>query len=797
MSTTLRSTPRSTPRRAAGPWSARLRALTSGRRRSRGAAELSVVVVTASLIAGVIFGSGLTRTAVDVADGLTWITDGPSGEVIQVNPATGRPEVRLEVGADGDALDIAQYDGRLIVTNRTTGELTSFDLASILASGQQRVSTGGATDVLHHDGRVYLIDRNRGTISDIDPVTTDVIGEIWTSPEGIADAAIDGDGRVWTIDESGLLTELRWSHGSQEFAHVDDRTIDNSGANSVLVGHDQGVTVFGPDAGIVVQVGTGQDVVADAARLSGELEAPASSPADLVPVSSPSTGTVAIVGQGMVREIGVAAIGCSRPGRPEVFEGLVYVPCPGDGKVVRLAPDGHRADADIDVADDGDPDLVVDDGNLIINVPGADSGAIVHADGTVATIVRYDDSIPATPTGTTADPPMPASPQSVTTLADQDSTPPTTLGGGGAPAGPGTPSAPGGGDPGACTQGSSTCGPPPSGGPSPTPDGPGAGNPSTDPDAPQPLQAPTGVTAVELPSGSVQVTWHHGGDPADSFQVQEPNGAPLVSVSGSERQTTVSVPPGSHRFTVTAIRDREPHRTSAPSNAVTTSGRPSGVSNIVGHVTGNPDDTTASVTFSWDAAADNGSPVLDYTIVASDTTGGQTIVTAATTAGYTAVCQTTYCDPGPVTVAITARNANGEGPTVQATLSYDGPEPPALPAANQQLVDDDSTTWQGTSLEGIGSTRLTLDVPDDWAGFSGSCSWAHTGNQKGSETATYPCDADEVTVRIENGYARAPDNGIRRHSIVFTASNGIESITSASYSWETRQRTLCDRCQIP
>ncbi|MCW2791137.1 MAG: hypothetical protein JWO76_235 [Nocardioides sp.] len=791
-----------TARRPAGRWSARLQALTSRRKRSRGAAELSVVVVTASLIAGVIFGSGLTRTAVDVADGLTWITDGPSGEVIQVNPATGRPEVRLDVGDDGDALDIAQYDGRLIVTNRTTGELTSFDLASILASGQQRVSTGGATDVLHHDGRVYLIDRSRGTISDIDPVTTDAIGEIWTSPEGIADAAIDGTGRVWAIDEKGLLTELRWSPGSQEFAHVDDRTIENSGGNSVLVGHERGVTVFGPDAGIVVQVGTGHDVVADAARLSGELEAPSSSPADLVPVSSPSTGMVAIVGQGMVREIGVAAIGCRQPGRPEVFQGLVYVPCPGDGKVVRLAPDGHRADADIDVADNGDPDLVVDDGNLIINVPGAPNGAIVHADGTVASIVRYDDSIPATPTGTTADPPLPPTTQSVTTLAHHDSTPPSVAPGGegtppGAGPGPGD-GGPGGGGPGACSQGSTTCGPPsspPSG--SPSPEGPGAGTPTTDPDAPQPLQAPTGVTAVELPSGSVQVTWHHGGDPADSFQVQEPNGPPLVSVSGSERQTSVSVPPGSHRFTVTAIRDREPHRTSAPSNAVTTSGRPSGVANIRGHVTGNPNDTTASVTFSWDAAADNGSPVLDYTIVATDSTGGQTIVTAGTTAGYTAVCETTYCNPGPVTVAITARNANGQGPTVSGTLAYDGPEPPALPAANQQLVDDDSTTWQGTSLEGIGSTRLTLDAPADWADFTGTCSWTHTGNQKGSETATYSCDADEITVRIENGYARAPDNGIRRHSIVFTASNGVESITSATYAWETRQRTLCDRCQIP
>ena len=299
------------------------------RRSARGTAELSVVVVTASLIAGVLFGNGVTRTAVDIADGVTWFTDDPTGEVIEVNPATGRPEARLPVGAEGDTLEIAQYDGRLIVTNRTTGELTSFDLTSILASGQQRISPGGATDVLQHDGAVFLLDRDRGTIADIDPVTTDPIGELWSSPEGIADAAIDGAGRIWAIDPEGLLTKLRWSPSSTAFVVEDTRRVDHSGPGSVLVGHDRGVTLFGPEAGIVVQAGTGHDVVADAIHLAGDLAAPASAPGDLVPVSSPETGTVAIVGDGQVREVTVGQIGCEEPGRPEVFEGLVYVPCSG------------------------------------------------------------------------------------------------------------------------------------------------------------------------------------------------------------------------------------------------------------------------------------------------------------------------------------------------------------------------------------------------------------------------------------------------------------------------------------
>ena len=366
-------------------------------RSAHGTAELSVLVVAGSLVAGALFGTGLSRTAVEIGDGLTWFADSPSGEVIQVNPATGRPETRIDVGAPGNTLDLAQYAGRLIVTNRTSGELVSFDLASILTSGQRRVTPGAATDVLHHGDDVFLVDRERGTIAAIDPVSTDTIGQIWASPDGISDAVLDGTGKVWSVNQKGVLSELRWSASSGSFVTEEERNIDHSGSRSVLVGHDQGVTLFGPDQGIVVQVGTGEadEVVAGAPRLSGELAVPDFAPASLVPVSAPQTGTVAIVSGGSVHEVDVSSIGCERPERPESFQGTVYVPCPGDSKVVRLDAEGSRAGEDIALPDGGEPSLVLDDGMLLINVPGAAHGVAVAQDGSVSTIVRLDDDLPA------------------------------------------------------------------------------------------------------------------------------------------------------------------------------------------------------------------------------------------------------------------------------------------------------------------------------------------------------------------------------------------------------------------
>ena len=53
-------------------------------------------------------------------------------------------------------------------------------------------------------------------------------------------------------------------------------------------------------------------------------------------------------------------------------------------------------------------------------------------------------------------------------------------------------------------------------------------------------------------------------------------------------------------------------------------------------------------------------------------------------------------------------------PAGQATLIYDGPEAPKLPAAGRQMVTEFNHTWQGFSWLGTGTTYLRLNPPDDW-----------------------------------------------------------------------------------
>lgn len=379
------------------------------RRRARGAAELSVVLVAGALTAGVMFGQGLSRTSVDLADGLTWLGDGPSGEIMQVNPATGDLENRRLVGAPGDDVDVAQYGGQLYVTNHTTGQLMAFDLTSLLVAGQRRVSVGGAVQVLVHDDHAFLVDGDQSTIAAIDPVRTDAIGTIWVAPKGLADAAIDDDGTVWALEDDGSLHELTWSDDAQEFDDEKTHEVEMSGPKSVLVSHTRGVTVFGADQGIVEQVGTGHDMAADAPRLAGELRAPERAPSGLVPVAASDTGTVVLTTPGGIREVDMSSIQCGDPGTPEVFHGLVYVPCRGEGRVVKLDDSGVRDGDDIDTPGARDPEIVVDDDSLVVNTPGARTGVVVHGDGRITTVVRDDPQVPSMPPSSTATPPPPPS----------------------------------------------------------------------------------------------------------------------------------------------------------------------------------------------------------------------------------------------------------------------------------------------------------------------------------------------------------------------------------------------------
>ncbi|MEO7627562.1 MAG: hypothetical protein ABIS91_14990, partial [Nocardioides sp.] len=564
---------------------------------------------------------------------------------------TGQPEVRLKVAANGHDLGLGQYDSQLYVIDHTTGVMSAIDVSTLIRSGQRRVSTGGAAETMTDGETVFLVDRGTGKISAIDPLTGDELGTVWLEEEGLADAAIDDTGLVWSLDVKGRLTSLRWSETSQAFDTEDVQQIDDSGPGSVLVGHEEGVTVFGPDSGIVYQVGTGHDVIASSADLLGDVTAPRQSRSDLTAASSPDSSTVVIVADDQVREVNVEGIGCSNPGRPEVFHDRIYVPCLGEGKVILLDAEGNSAGQDISTPGADDPELVIDDDNLLINAQGSDTGVVVKDDGSVKTIVRKSDDLPTiTPqTATQVEPPKPPpvtpTPENVVDTdkdpvitpdpnADKGATPDKPDGkddgkekGKGRDKGNGTPTVttptptptptatptatptllptavP--------TPTVPTTTPTPTATATPTPTTPTT-SPTTTPTTATPTptaSTPTGVTASSVSSTQVRVDWAYAGDVPDDFVITRVGAGSVATVGGGQRQAVVTVTPGqSSSFVVTANVGTSA-ASSAASNAVTTSGAAGAPTNVQasGSFGGSTKVERFNVDVSWGAAPDNGS----------------------------------------------------------------------------------------------------------------------------------------------------------------------------------------------
>ncbi|MEU0881491.1 hypothetical protein ABZ345_23005 [Lentzea sp. NPDC005914] len=373
-------------------WWHRIRRIISGG--GRESASFVAALLGVLVLAGAALGQGISRTSVAVSDGLTWLGDDQRGEVVQVNPVSGKPQTRLQISGPDSQLEIAQEDGRLIVLNRRTGEITVIDLATLLASGRRQAPPGASSKVLVSNGMVFVVDRASGTIHTADPLTLADIGQTWEAGQPLADAVVDERGVLWLVDHGGTLRSLDWSDDEEKFQERSQRKVDGAGPRTVLVPHGQGVTLIGLDGGVVVRDGTGEDVSRSTDRTDAEVIAAQTAPTDLVPASVPDSSVVVLVVDGQVMRVDVGALGCPKPGRPAVFRDKVYVPCKGSGKVIILDRGGRRGGDDVRTSGGSDPELVFDDGRLFVNVPGSSTGVLVDADGATRSLTIRSPELP-------------------------------------------------------------------------------------------------------------------------------------------------------------------------------------------------------------------------------------------------------------------------------------------------------------------------------------------------------------------------------------------------------------------
>lgn len=504
------SEPRSPRRRSGrGPVSWLQRRL-RGSGRERGMVEAGIAAAGGLLVVGAVVGNGVAASVMDMSDGQTWLPSN-DGSVVQINPATGQAEYRLIIGEDGEAMEVTQSDGFLVVTNLETGVATPIDLAGLVA-GQGR-QTEGETEILIGGGLMMIAELEPGFIQVVDPLSFASVGTAYRAGEDLSDLVIDRDGTVWMMTTSGTLRELDWVADSGTFSVSLERPVTGAGPQTQLVPHSSGVTVFAPDGGAVLQIGVGADYVQQVPALQGPVLAADRSPADLSPASATDAGLVVMISGRQLVQVDVGGIGCTRPLKPAVLEDRVYVPCGGQGVVLVLDAQGRQHGEPIQVPGGGDPNLVVDDGRLIVHDPDDDRIVLVQQDGSTEVSDLGGDDVP---TGT-ADPQDPLPPVTVpTTPVTNPVQPPVQID----PPDITTPPTDGDPDDGDPDDGTTPTGDPdddPTGGGT---DGPGDGTVDGDADL-----APTGVQATLQGDGSVELSWTAPEITPESYLVTSSDGA--------------------------------------------------------------------------------------------------------------------------------------------------------------------------------------------------------------------------------------------------------------------------------
>lgn len=349
--------------------------------RGRTIANASAVSAITLGIVGVMLGTGVASTAIGVTDGVTWLADPATGEVLQYNPSTKRVEKSYQVGQAGDPIEVAQANGGVVLRNGRTGEVLTVDMAN---PGAGRRASGDKAKVVMAKGLMAVADTERGTVTRIDPVKATDLGSSFQVPGGELIAAVaDEDGTIWVATSEGKLIGLRWQDSENGFVKSADRALKNPiNPGAVLSPHPKGVTLFDARSGVIAQSGTGSDVEVQENRLIGADPTKVLGPADLVPATLTEQSAVVVLDRGRLTQYSTAGMGCDRPVDPVAFNDVVYVVCQGSQKVIRLTRTGAEAGPEIRTPGNADAKPVTDEGRLVLNVSGAEEGIEIDRTGT-------------------------------------------------------------------------------------------------------------------------------------------------------------------------------------------------------------------------------------------------------------------------------------------------------------------------------------------------------------------------------------------------------------------------------
>jgi hypothetical protein len=763
-------------------------------RRAGGFVSIGVVLALTGALVATVLGAGAFSRTLDVSDGNIWLWSSKPAQVSRVNANSGRVDMNQPLtDSRGHHVEITQNDKYLLLHDLDTGKITSVDLRRMGFTGSLDVGNKSDYAVALTGDTAALIDLTKGIVRGLDPATLHETKARLQLPGPLVGGEFDAHGALWLgIPSQGTVVSVDVSGTAASVTRTEA---------ALTPGHDMAMSVLDGGALAVDKDGTKLALVTDRVHeltspypLSGAV-LPARTVGSLSAVTLPATDRVVTVdGDGDKARVGSFPLAPgTTPGTATPFSGRIYVPDAKQHTVFVYDSTGHRADTLGLAGAEGPLDLEVREGHLMINAPDSSVARVVDPNGVTRIVDKYQSNL----AGNNGDLAVIAAP------APQASTHNPNTGAGKAQQP----------DPGNQQQQTGPPGPPVPvtalagnhqvvvSWPTPSTNGgaiqhydvtwnggsrrvtgnsttvtgltnnkaysfsvtatnrygtsPPAMSQEVTPTSKVP-DTPTNVTAVVAPSGAdagkVTVSWKSTYQ-ASNYLVRSADGSVTQSSVDTSVQMQNLTPGQPYTFTVVAQSSTgAASADSAPSAPVTpfaAPGVPPGLK---------VSDTTAtSVTITWGAADDNGSPVQSYTPQLDGTNYGG--VLSGTTYSHTF----TGLTAGQThTLSVYATNAAGNG---QPNEIQGGAVPPAptIQLTNGGNAYDSVTVKATVSGSNISSCTVTLN---------GGAPWDCSGGGSKTFTGLYASSGFTAKGSIKDGYGQTASDSLDISTKTASGTNG-------------------------
>jgi hypothetical protein len=362
---------------------------------------------------------GYTATHPRLSAGSAWLASSHVGQLTLLDGSSAEVAAQVQVGSPGDGLDAVQQGPTAYAVNRNTGTLRRVDGATFDVS-RAVTPIPGATGTLRAfagPGALYALDDGRGVLAEADPVTLSGHGGPVSLAAKLSDqsAAIDDNGRLWVLDyESGALTWIKngQRHTKQGVVSPGNGRLTLADGKPVVVDQlTRTAATLDPDSMDVVRR-TNLDLRAeDRIQVTGSPYADrlyvvaSRGVLDICELSAATCSEAVALGSAGA-DLGVAVETGGRVFVPDYTGGQVWIVDLRDTRVIaqpRILPPGTRFQ------------LLTRDGVVFFNDPDSEKAGVIHLDGGVRPVSKYDPGNPETGLtgGAGADSPTPT--QSPTT----------------------------------------------------------------------------------------------------------------------------------------------------------------------------------------------------------------------------------------------------------------------------------------------------------------------------------------------------------------------------------------------